>query len=369
MGLRSNMVTNEELDRNIQGGTGLFDGEDSVGEPGNNTTEETLVPREELEKADKPNIEHRILIVHDKDQDGYCAANIIKQYKKQPTVAVGMVPWGHSKNLRTLVIDPDKWDEIFIVDLVAPYTWIMDLLTNGFDVTVMDHHKTTINNLHDLVENNSTGSKFKLFWDDKLSACGVAWKAFYNNTPMPWTVQMVNNWDLWQHEDPQVIPFHYGMECIDMSNDYIWRELIKGDPGSCSQIMQMGQMVGAFWINKQNETSTSHNFIIDKHGLKFMCCNGWFTSSYDFAAAFDKSDCDAMMWFRFTPNQGNYPWRVSFRTTKEGVDLLSIAEQYRGGGHPTACGCNLTTEEMKEWFPVNYTVETPIETDKIMENN
>lgn len=311
----------------------------------NDTTTIAEVPTTEVEKTESPKIEHRILVVHDKDQDGYCAANIIKQYKKQPTVAVGMVPWGHSKDLRTLVIDPDKWDEIFIVDLVTPLTYVKDLLLNGFKVTIIDHHDTTLTNLSEVKEEG-----LEAILDSSMATCGGTWKYLYNETPMPWVVQMINNWDIWNHEDPQVIPFHYGMECINMGDSKLWSALLKGDPQSCAQIMQMGQLVGSYWVNEQNEITTDHHFTVTKDGLRFMVCNGWFTSSYDFAAAFSKGEHDALMWFRFAPNQGQYPWRISFRTTKEDVDLLKFAEAYRGGGHKQACGCNMTQEELINWI-------------------
>jgi len=321
----------------------------------------------EVEKADKPKIEHRILIVHDKDQDGYCAAHIVKQYKKQPTVAVGMVAWGHSKDLRTLVIDPDKWDEIFIVDLVTPLTYVKDLLLNGFKVTIIDHHETTLTNLAGVEEEG-----LEAILDSSTSACGGTWKHFYNDTPMPWVVQMVNNWDIWKHEDPQVIPFHYGMECINLEDHKIWAAMLKGDPQSCAQIMQMGQLVGSYWINEQNEITSSHSFTVVKDGLKFMVCNGWFTSSYDFAGTFQKGEHDAMMWFRFAPGQGEYPWRISFRTTKEDIDLLKYAEAYRGGGHKQACGCNMTQEELIMWITTQSGPRHPVEETDVkntVENN
>jgi oligoribonuclease NrnB/cAMP/cGMP phosphodiesterase (DHH superfamily) len=299
----------------------------------------------EVEKADKPGITHRILVIHDKDQDGYCAANIIKQYKKQPTVAVGLVAFGHGRDIRAVVVDPDKWDEIFIVDLVVPLSYIRDLLLNGFKVTIIDHHQTTIDNLMEFSDPN-----FCAYVGDAYSATGLTWKFLYNNTEFPWIVKMINDWDIWNHEDPQVIPFHFGMECIDMNDWKIWKTLLKGDPASCSQIMQMGQLVGAYWVNSMNEITAENGYVIEKNGIKFYACNGNFRSSYDFASTFDETKHDAMMWYSYTPN---HDWKVSMRTTKEGIDLLPIVAQYGGGGHKQSCGCNLSNEQIKEWFPAD----------------
>ena len=329
-------------------------------------TNEVEVPASEIEKAEKPKIEHRILVIHDDDQDGYCAANILKQYKKQPTVAVGLVPFGHNKDIRNVIVDPDKWDEIFILDLAVPLSYIRDLLVNGFKVTVIDHHQTTINNLIEFSDPDLCA-----FLGTTKSATGLTWEYCYGaDSAMPWTVLMINNWDIWDHADPQVIPFHFGMECIDMGDSKIWKQLLKGDPQSCAQIMQMGELVGSFWVNSMNEITSVNGYTIEKDGFKFYACNGNFGSSYDFASSFNEKDYDAIMWYSYTPN---HEWKISMRTTKEGINLLPVVEQYGGGGHEQSCGCYVTNEQIKDWFPTDQTTSNEVEnnssTNNSLENN
>jgi oligoribonuclease NrnB/cAMP/cGMP phosphodiesterase (DHH superfamily) len=274
-----------------------------------------------------------------------------------------MFPWKHNKDLRTCVVDTDKWDDIYIVDLAPPLTWIRDLLLNGFRVVIVDHHATSVHTYEDVVEDNLT-----LCIEEGKSATQLAWELLYGDTkPMPWVAQMISDWDIWNHEDPQVIPFHFGMECLDKNEAKLWTALFKGDPSACMNIMQMGQLIGAYWYNNMNEITSSHSYTITKDDKKFIVCNGWFLSSYDFAASFDEEKLDAMMWFRFVPTSTDKPWWVSFRTTKDGMDMSKIVEPYGGSGHKQTASCNMTHEELREWLPVEPVINK--DGNKLPENN
>lgn len=314
-------------------------------------------------------ITKHIIIIHDNDQDGYCSMAITAQALKQPHIEITNLPIKHNDD-RNISMD-DKYTDIYILDYSMPVTWVEHNRTLGKNVTVIDHHKSTIDMWSHAVElkdntryednSDATKGSLTLIFDEQnnngttKSASLLTWEYFHPNKEVPWAVTMINNWDIWNHEDPQVVMFHYGMQCVNLSDKYLWKELFSGNVESCARIMQIGQLVGSHWVVTMNEMAETHSFEIDMKDMRLVCCNNQFRSSYDMESVFDETKHDAVCWFWFDPTNKNRPWKFSARTNKDGINLLNIAEAFNGGGHPHSCGWSMTGMEFSEFL--NYAIE------------
>ena len=88
----------------------------------------------------------------------------------------------------------------------------------------------------------------------------------------------------------------------------------------------------------------NNSFEFDFCGIRVLACNGVVANSGSFKSAYHEDVHDAMMPFNFDGK--NNVWNFSLYTTKDDVDILSIAKQAGGGGHAKACGFQVSSEQV-----------------------
>lgn len=301
-----------------------------------------------------------ILIVHDTDQDGECAKHIawFAERKLNPEATFTFRPLLDKLNTKYTIEDYLDFDKIIVVDGSLPVDILDDLEQSKKEVLIIDHHMTSIDLMSKLTnykdqtltaENDVTKYGTIVFiCKPGTSAAKLTWQHYHKDLFVPWVVNMINDWDTWNHNDPQVVPFHYGLDCHDLQNEELWQRMLKGDPTICQPIMNEGMFFGAYWVNKLNLMSEDYGYDKEIDGIRFRCCNAPMNSSYDIEGTIDPDKHDAGMWYWYNGNTDM--WHVSFRSFKEGTDVRKLAEKYNGGGHTNAAGCRMTHEQIKEWF-------------------
>jgi oligoribonuclease NrnB/cAMP/cGMP phosphodiesterase (DHH superfamily) len=170
-----------------------------------------------------------------------------------------------------------------------------------------------------------------------LGACALVWEYIYKDTPTPRAVQLLAEYDVWDHSDADCLPFQYGMQSPwpNPENDVFWRSLFKNDEGLLRVILNEGQQHLKWKTEQRKLTAASLSFVTEFEGLKLLAANAGPDSS-QFFDSIDQADCDALCLFFWNPKTND--WAVNLYTNDEGVDVGTIAARHEGGGHHNAAG-------------------------------
>lgn len=278
-----------------------------------------------------------VLIVCDNDQDGYCAAHIVRKamFKEHGKASTSIVVQTYLEEVKLNETgEYPEFNKLYFVDTTPSMTVVQDALNLGVEVTILDHHKTTL-----AVFDEFKHESFELVYRENMSSAKIAWQHFNGDAKVPFIVQMVDKWDTWNHEDPQVVPFHFGLSALDLSEDKLWKALFKGDPHTTQHVMEMGQTLGSYWISTANELTGPMCWTKEVDGVKYTVLNGLVASTYDVVSHVTTNTTTAVMSFNYDPKAtDDKPWRVRFKCLP-GQPGVPTENTY------------FTNEELNEWLP------------------
>lgn len=258
---------------------------------------------------------------HSADLDGHCSAAIVKKFRPE----CEMIPIDHG--------DPFPWDSIYSDEKVymcdfslQPFSEMLRL-DDISDLTWIDHHESAINALHE------SGVRIDGIQRNGLGACGYTW-LYFSYMDMPHGVRLLAEYDVWDHRDPDTLPFQYGME---MEKDIlpeaaVWEEVLSSKRPA--RIIERGEVALVYDNQCSLVYANAAAFDLDLHGLNFIALNRMCCNSRAFETVYDQVVHDAMMAFGWRKGR----WYVSMYTTKDSVKILDVARAYGGGGHAKACG-------------------------------
>jgi oligoribonuclease NrnB/cAMP/cGMP phosphodiesterase (DHH superfamily) len=269
---------------------------------------------------------------HSADLDGKCSAAIV--LRAHPDAVLYPINYG----------DPFPWalfqkdkprDLVYMVDFALQPWSGMERLAKLCDLVWIDHHETAIANWtcnrKTAVDgaNSSTGQ----------GACLLVWRHLFPDEPVPDAVELISKWDVWDHDDPQVVHFQYGMQGVD--NDpgaRIWVDLLNvGDPISEARVFVTEQRGKTIWQYEQRQNAQrikALRFDTELSGLRCLAANVGLVSSKLFDAVWDPKAYDCMLTFHHRKGC----WNVSLYSDKPSVHCGEVAKQYGGGGHKGAAG-------------------------------
>ena len=265
------------------------------------------------------------VIYHANCNDGFCAAWLM--WKRWPQF--DYIPMGYGSPL------PEGLEKhVTFVDFSLKLEPMMDLVSKGHVVTVLDHHATAAEELDDLLHPN-----FKFIYD--VNKCGARIVKDYFSLPNHWIIDMVEDRDLWRfrlhgtREIHEAICVHeYSFEVWDQFNRdtmYHLGSVLLGHKkrrvdylaGRAFEIDLDGTIVPCVNCTEKNLVSDLGHMLAIKHesgiGCVFTCHN----DGYNFSIR----------------GNGN-------------VNVAEIAKRYGGGGHYSAAGFKL------DQFPRTVQVST-----------
>ena len=268
---------------------------------------------------------------HRADLDGQCSGAIVKHTFKDAI----LYPIDYGIPLDKSIIN--KEDLIIIVDFsfdVNTMDWINQ---NSEQLIWIDHHKTAIEKC----------SHLTIFGirDDKFAACELTWKYFHHGLKIPKCVYLLGRYDVWDHTDPDVLPFQYGMKLKGWEpEDKNWNKLLFSDHSIeyTNHIRNAGEVIYEYETIMNEKICKQLSFNITFEGLRFLTINRYPVNLKFFEKIFDPNIHDACMAFCKT-SEGF--WRISMYTPKD-IDLSVIAKQYGGGGHKQACGFEISDPQL-----------------------
>jgi len=272
---------------------------------------------------------------HSSDLDGHCSGAIIKN-KFPNCKMIGInhgekIDWDELKN----------YEDVYMVDFSLQPFWKMIKLNNKCNLIWIDHHKSSMEEYKKWNKSNINGLR-----RIGLGACALVWEYFYPVRRLPYAVKLLAEYDVWNHENPETLPFQYGIKTEDtLPNSSIWPILFSYDNADfINKYVSRGNTI-LNYIDKENKKyAEACHFVTELYDLKCIVINKMFTGSMLFESIWNPEEFDAMITFGWMNNQ----WIISLYTSKNEIDLSGIAKKLGeiygsepGGGHANAAGCQV----------------------------
>lgn len=261
-----------------------------------------------------------ICFYHSKDLDGHCSGAIVRYFRP----SIEMIPFNYADNFPWDQVA--KHDEIYMVDLSLPpdeMEKLFRLKKNG--LIWIDHHETAI---------NDCPSEIKGLRRIGDAACELTWEYLSMASGTPFAVWLLGRYDVWDHENKDVIPFQYGLKRhnTDPSKEMgLWKELLSGGDEKTKELIKEGAIIKGY-VDGFYKRVCKNAFEINFDGYRAIVVNTQETSTYTFDSVYDKTKHDLMIGF-FT--DGKY-WHCSLRSNK--INVGQLAKSHGGGGHREAAG-------------------------------
>lgn len=266
------------------------------------------------------------IFYHSADLDGICSAAVVLQaiipndYELFPIDYNDPFPWDR--------IQPN--DTVYMVDFSLPMEDMKKLYTLRPDLVWIDHHKTALEAYDAEPDLHFAGLR-----NIKYAGCELCWKFLFPEKDVPRPVSLLGRYDVWEHKDPYVLPFQYGMRFLNPApkSEY-WPLLLNNDESLIEDILETGNTILRYEAQQNEMYARARAFEIGFEGVRFLACNRGLTNSKLFDSVLDEDRHGAVMAFSFGPKG----WKVSMYTHREGIDVGAIAKKHGGGGHQKAAG-------------------------------
>jgi oligoribonuclease NrnB/cAMP/cGMP phosphodiesterase (DHH superfamily) len=210
---------------------------------------------------------------------------------------------------------------IFLVDFSYKSNIVKDILTTADSVTLIDHHKTALEDLNGVLGQEHCSLE--------KSGAILAWEFCYPGQEPPQLLLHIQDRDLWQFKLPQtreiqaaVFSYPYDFDVWDRLMAMPLEELaLQGEAIERKHFKDIEELLGV----------TQRRMVIGGHNVPVANLPYIFVSDAAHKMALDEAFA-ACYWD--TPKGSTF----GLRSTDEGIDVSNIAKLYGGGGHIHASG-------------------------------
>lgn len=228
--------------------------------------------------------------------------------------------------------------DVFLVDFSYKSGVVEVLLDEANSVTLIDHHKTAIDDLRPLKERmaatnrDGRGDNFGWFCDLNRSGATLAWDYLFPGEDRPLLLGHVEDRDLWRFK----LPGTREIQAFVFSHEYTfeqWDRLMSAD-----QVELLKMTAAGAAIERKHHKDVAE--------LVAVCKRRMVIGSYDVPVAslpYTLVSDAAHLMAQGEPFAACY-WDTAegrvfgLRATDDGVDVSEVAKQYGGGGHAKAAG-------------------------------
>ena len=289
-----------------------------------------------------------VCIFHNRDLDGFTSAAIVKRWhdsinSEHPDTlmrqGLTLIGYDYSEVFPWDIIP--KGVPIVMVDVSLKMSDMLKLaLHSNYQLTWIDHHASAI-------------QEYKMFMaarpefltavlKDGIAACEIAWEYFFLNEPMPEAIRLLGMYDTWRNADrkswnEEILPFQYGMRLYCTSPETFPDWAFTSEEEMIDTVIGEGKIVLQYQAQVNEQQCKIASFESSIGGLRAVCLNTGTFNSNVFASVYDPTVHDIMVAFQCNGKM----YKVSFYTTKDDVDCSKLAEQFGGGGHKKAAGCQV----------------------------
>lgn len=225
---------------------------------------------------------------------------------------------------------------VFLVDFSYPRETVYHMVQQAKEVTLIDHHKTALEDLQDL-------EHLRRYVALDRSGAGLAWDFLFPDIPRPTLVNIVEDRDLWKFELPHTKLLSHYLRCHEQEFhvwDSIRREL--DNPQEYLAAVYVGQNIERKHVKEVRELVSSTQ--------RFMTI-GNFTVPVANIPPSMASDAGNMMAYGHpfaacyydSPTKRAFSLR-SIKGDMRSVDVSEVAKCFGGGGHENAAGFTVPRE-------------------------
>lgn len=273
------------------------------------------------------------IFYHSSDPDGWCSAAIIKhEYQTADLYPINYgepFPWSQI----------NKTDDIWMADFcLQPFEDMITLKKSCKSLTWIDHHISALNAYKE------SGITLNGLQANGRGACELVWKFVYPDTPIPRAVDLIASYDVWDHSNPDTVPFIYGIRSFkdtSPTNALLWNTILffrEKSNWKIEAIINRGAVVLDYIYSENADYVQAYSFETEIDGYRVIACNRGIAGKKLFDAVWDDSKYDIACTFCRLPSK---KWTVSLYSDKPNVDVSKIAVKYGGGGHAGASGCQV----------------------------
>ena len=228
--------------------------------------------------------------------------------------------------------------DVYLVDFSYKRGVVADMLQKARSVTLIDHHKTAIDDLRPLkadmvaTNNNGMGDNFGWFCDLNRSGATLAWDYLFPGEDRPLLLGHVEDRDLWRFK----LPGTREIQAFVFSHEYsfeLWDKLMSAD-----QVELLKMTAAGAAIERKHHKDVAE--------LVAVCKRRMVIGAYDVPVAslpYTLVSDAAHLMAQGQPFAACY-WDTEesrvfgLRAADDGVDVSEIAKEYGGGGHAKAAG-------------------------------
>lgn len=232
----------------------------------------------------------------------------------------------------------DDGEKVIIVDFSFPTQLLESLADRGCKLTVIDHHKTALENLSTLSD--------RILQRFDMEECGatLTWKYFFPDQPYPHFLLYVRDRDLWQHQLPMTHEIHAAIGHIGRSFalydsfEHLSQEQLQAAFGNLgaklleekrSKVELIAAHAEMYVISTPEAKYTVPGVILRFDGsedyLVSDICDRLYTHLYPTAEFVFCSTSEHTISLRSNKDESNF-------------DVSAIAKYFGGGGHRNAAG-------------------------------
>jgi oligoribonuclease NrnB/cAMP/cGMP phosphodiesterase (DHH superfamily) len=286
---------------------------------------------------------------HSADLDGHCSGAIVKYFNPE----CELIPINYGQDFPWDKISPKE--KVFMVDFsLQPFT-NMERLATLADLIWIDHHQTAIDD-YEKAELRQNGLPIAGVQRNGTGACELTWE-YFSKDPWPFAVQLLAEYDVWNHTDERTLPFQYGlrMQNTDPRTGEamaLWKilfckeEIVKALINAGKTILAYEAQTDAKFCKAYAFETIMPAYSMNLAGpapadvppiLRAICVNKGFTNSKVFDSVYVPAKHDLMITFCRLPLPKKQ-WTISLYSDKSEVDCGAIAKSFGGGGHKGAAG-------------------------------
>jgi len=228
--------------------------------------------------------------------------------------------------------------EVFLVDFSYKRAVVEDMLKVAASVTLIDHHKTAIDDLRPLKEQilmtngEGMGDNFGWYCDLNRSGATLAWDYLFHGQDRPLLLGHIEDRDLWRFKLPgtreiqaMVFSYEYSFE--------LWDKLMAADQVELLKMTAAGAAIERKHHKDVAELVGVCQRTMSIGGHTVPVASLPYTMVSDAAHAMAEGQPFAACYWDTADGRV-----FGLRSTDEGLDVSEIAKLYGGGGHAKAAG-------------------------------
>lgn len=215
--------------------------------------------------------------------------------------------------------------EVYLVDFSYKRPVMEQMLKDATSITVLDHHKSAIEDLQPLLGH----PKFAAFFDLERSGARLAWDFVYPDVEPPDLLLRVEDRDLWRFNYPDT----RFVQANVFSYEYdfgLWETMMRMP---INQLAEGGIAIERKHFKDIKELLKTYQRTMVIGGHEVPVCNVPYTMSSDAGHIMAQ-----LAPFAACYSDGPDGRHFSLRSTDAGIDVSEIAKIYGGGGHRNASG-------------------------------